>query len=244
MEENKDRRAFWNLAGTAGLALGLTSTAFMFASQWLTAVEMPSFLSSIVSFIMWTAKFVGCIWEAETIGTALALAADAFHVVYANLPASFHGNCQVRQRIHTAATMAGLAFSQAGLGICHAIAHSLGGLFHLPHGRLNAILLPAVIDCNAHTAAAKYARLARSSGLGGAADTVAVRNLKNALIRLRKELKMPETLAQAGIEPGLVWHHSAQIVKAVLADPCCKTNPMRVEDFMVRRILEEVTGRA
>ena len=62
MEENKDRRAFWNLAGTAGLALGLTSTAFMFASQWLTAVEMPSFLSSIVSFIMWTAKFVGCIW--------------------------------------------------------------------------------------------------------------------------------------------------------------------------------------
>ena len=173
-----------------------------------------------------------------------ALAADAFQGVYANLPASFHGNLQVRQRIHTAATMAGIAFSQAGLGICHAIAHSLGGLFHVPHGRLNAILLPAVIDCNAHAAAAKYAKLARIAGLGGAADTVAVRNLKNALIRLRKELKMPETLAQAGIEPGLVWHHSRQIVQAVLEDPCCKTNPLSVEDFMVRRILEEVTGRA
>ena len=55
MEENKDRMAFWNLAGTAGLALGLTSTVFMFVSQWLTAAEMPSFLGNIASFIMWTA---------------------------------------------------------------------------------------------------------------------------------------------------------------------------------------------
>ena len=68
--------------------------------------------------------------------------------------------------------------------------------------------------------------------------------LKNGILRLRKELKLPETLAQAGIAPGQVWHHSRQIVEAVLDDPCCKTNPLTVEGFMVRRILEEVTGRA
>ncbi len=172
-----------------------------------------------------------------------ALAKDAFCTAYACLPASFAGRTDVRLRIHTAATMAGMAFTQAGLGLCHAMAHSLGGLFHIPHGRLNAILLPAVIGCNGYAAGEKYAVLARAAGLSGSADAVALRNLKNSLIRLRKELKLPSTLAQAGVEPRLVWRNMADIVKATLADPCCATNPMRVEDFMVRQVLEEVTGR-
>ena len=171
------------------------------------------------------------------------LAKEAFCAALALLPASFAGQKQVRLRLHNAATMAGLAFSQSGLGLCHALAHSLGGMFHLPHGRLNAILLPAVIDCNANVCADKYAELARSAGLSGAADAVAVRNLKNALIRLRKEMGMPQTLKEAGVDPRQVWHHTAKLVQDVLADPCCSTNPMPVEDFMVRRILEEVTGR-
>lgn len=172
-----------------------------------------------------------------------ALARDAFSAAYALLPASFAGRAEVRGRIHVAATMAGMAFTQAGLGMCHAIAHSLGGVFHIPHGRLNAILLPAVIDCNAHTAGEKYAKLARSAGLGGSADTLAVRNLKNALVRLRRELKMPQTLAEAGVDPGEVRYRSKEIVEAALADPCCNTNPLPVADFMVYRVLEEVTGR-
>ena len=171
-----------------------------------------------------------------------ALARDAFCTAFALLPASFRGNTAVRQRIHTAATMAGMAFSQAGLGLCHAMSHTLGGLFHVPHGRLNAILLPAIIGCNTHACTEKYARLARSAGLGGSADTIAVRNLKNALIRLRRELELPQTLLQAGVDPRQVWHRSKDIVKATLEDPCCQTNPIPVEDFMVRRVLEEVTG--
>lgn len=171
-----------------------------------------------------------------------ALAQDAFCTAFGLLPASFAGRTQVRQQIHTAATMAGMAFSQAGLGLCHAMAHALGGMFHVPHGRLNAILLPAVVNCNAYYAGEKYAKLARAAGLGGSADTVAVRNLKNGLIRLRRELQLPQTLAQAGVDPGEVWLRSKDIVEAVLADPCCATNPLQVEDFMVRRVLEEVTG--
>lgn len=79
--------------------------------------------------------------------------------------------------------------------------------------------------------------------MGGSAEGVAVRNLRNNLIRLRRELKMPETLAQAGIPPRQVWSAGEEIVKATLEDPCCRTNPMVVEDFLIRRILEEVTGR-
>jgi len=170
-------------------------------------------------------------------------AREAFGSAYAALPASYAGNTQVRLKVHLAATMAGLAFTQAGLGLCHAMAHSLGGMFHVPHGRLNAILLPSVISSNAYVAGKKYAELARSAGMGGSADTIALRNLKNGLVRLRRELNLPETLAQAGVYPRSVWRNAGEIVQATLADPCCKTNPMEVEDFQVRRILEEVTGR-
>lgn len=171
------------------------------------------------------------------------LAREAFAMAYSALPASFAGCTQVRLRVHLASTMAGMAFTQAGLGLCHALAHSLGGFFHVPHGRLNAILLPAVIGYNAHVAGAKYGALARAAGIGGSADVVAVRNLRSSLVRLRRELKLPETLAQAGVEPRAVRSATNAIVEAALADPCCKTNPMPVEDFAVRRILEEVTGR-
>ena len=172
-----------------------------------------------------------------------ALAADAFATVFLRLPESYGGKTHVRQAIHNAATMAGLAFSQAGLGLCHAMAHSLGGAFHLPHGRLNAMLLPAVITCNAPAAAGKYAHMARAAGMGAAAEAMGVRNLKNGLIRLRKELQMPATLAQAGIDPRSVREQANAIIQAAYNDPCCHTNPVPVTENMVRQVLEEVTGR-
>ena len=183
-------------------------------------------------------------YVAKGAGTITDLyAREAFSSAFASLPASFAGNTSVRLKIHMAATMAGMAFSQAGLGLCHAMAHSLGGMFHVPHGRLNAILLPAVVSCNAHAALKKYAEIARAAGLGGSADTVAIRNLKNGLVRLRRELNLPETLSQAGIDPRMLWRNSAVIVEAALKDPCCASNPVTADAFLVRRILEEVAGR-
>ena len=172
-----------------------------------------------------------------------SFAREAFAVAYGSLPGSFAGVGQMRPKVHMAATMAGIAFTQAGLGLCHAMSHTLGGRFHVPHGRLNAILLPSVIRCNAHVAQSKYARMARAAGISGSADSVAVRNLITGLVRLRRELGLPETLAQAGVEPRQVWQEAADLAKDTLKDPCCQTNPLAVEEFLVRRILEEVTGR-
>lgn len=168
-----------------------------------------------------------------------ALARDAFATAYRMLPDSFAGKTQARQSIHVAATMAGMAFSQAGLGLCHAMSHVLGGRFHVTHGRLNAILLPAVVDANA-SANPKYAALARGAGLEGTAEAMAVRNLKNALQRLRKELQLPQSLAQVGIPPRQLGDEG--LVRAVLEDPCCATNPVRPDGAMVRRILQQVSG--
>ena len=170
-------------------------------------------------------------------------AQEAFRSAYGALPASYAGRTDVRLKVHLAATMAGLAFTEAGLGLCHAMSHTLGGMFHVPHGRLNAILLPAVITGNAHVALARYAQLARAAGMGGSADTIAFRNLKNGLIRLRKDLNLPQTLQQAGVAPQAVWNSMNAIVESVLTDPCCGSNPLKVEGFQVRRVLEEVTGR-
>ena len=170
-------------------------------------------------------------------------AGAAFRKCYENLLKSYEGNKNVRGEVHLAATMAGVAFTQAGLGLCHAMAHSLGGMFHVPHGRLNAILLPSVIRHNLPGAAHRYAELSRAAGIPGAADTVAVRNLLNGLIRLRKQLNLPENLVQAGVKTTEVGENREKIVQAAVKDPCCETNPVPVTENLVREILKEVTGR-
>lgn len=183
----------------------------------------------------YAAKGAGCFSD--------VFAREAFRLAYANLPASYAGRQEARMKVHLASAMAGLSFTHAGLGMCHALSHALGGRFHVPHGRLNAVLLPTVIDCNAHAVGNRYAELARAAGMGGSADAVALRNLKNGLHRLRRELNLPETLVQAGISPRELWSSVPEIVEAVLEDPCSASNPLPAEDFLVRRILEEVTGR-
>ena len=170
-----------------------------------------------------------------------ALAKEAFCTLYGLLRRSCEGDLSVRPRIHEASTMAAMAFNRAGLGLCHAMSHSLGGAFHIPHGRLNAILLPAVLEQNA-PAGEKYGSLARAAGLGGSAKTLGLRNLKNGLIRLRKELGLPATLAQAGIDPVSLGHKLPQLIKSTLDDPCCATNPVPVDEHMIRSVLEEVKG--
>ena len=177
-------------------------------------------------------------------GITDALAKEAFSRAFSLLPASFAGDAGVRLAIHEASTMAGMAFTQAGLGICHALAHSLGGEFHIPHGRLNAILLPAVVTANAEKARGKYAAVSRAAGLGGSADAVAVRNLRSGLVRLRRQLKLPQNLVQAGIDPRLLRQKQDKILSAALADPCCATNPVPVTRQLLQSVLEEVTGFA
>lgn len=204
--------------------------------------ELPAGLVADAGFDVLSHALEACVATKAGLITD-ALAKEAFCVVYENLAASFAGHQEVRLRIHEGATMAGMAFTQAGLGLCHAMAHSLGGKFHVAHGRLNAILLPAVVSVNAKAAGHKYGAFARAAGMGGSADTVAVRNLRNNLIRLRKELKLPETLAQAGVDSNAVRAMSDEIVRAAMADPCCETNPVPVTENVIRHILEEVTGR-
>lgn len=182
-------------------------------------------------------------WAATGAGAVSdALALGALQNALQFLPRSFAGDTDARMPVHTAATMAGMAFSAAGLGLCHAIAHALGGAFHTPHGRLNAILLPAVVESNAETALHRYAKLARQLGLSTGADTIALRALKNKLLQLRRELALPSTLAEVGITSDALNKQMDTILEATLADPCCRTNPKMPDAHLVRQILHRVMG--
>ena len=79
--------------------------------------------------------------------------------------------------------------------------------------------------------------------MGGSRDEVGIRNLASGLIRLRRDLGLPGTLVQAGIDIRTIWNSGKQIVNLTLEDPQCRNNPMVVDDFLVRRILEQITGR-
>lgn len=169
-------------------------------------------------------------------------AREGFVAAWGALPAAFAGKQAARGRLQAAAVMTGIAYDRTGMGLCHALSESIGIVFHLPRGHLAGILLPAVVACNAHAAGRRLAELARAAGMGGSNDAAGVRNLKTALIRLRRELGMPSTLAQAGVNPRWVWSNAKRIVELTLENSECRNNPVTVDDFLVRRILEETAG--
>ena len=103
-----------------------------------------------------------------------ALAHSACRTLLRLLPRSFAGETAVRGDVHLAASMAALAFDNAGLGACHALAHALGGRFHVAHGRLCAMLLPHVIAHHAAEDPHPYAALAAACGLPGVRGLTAV----------------------------------------------------------------------
>lgn len=170
-------------------------------------------------------------------------AREAFVSGWAALPGAYSGNAFARRRMQIASVLTGFASNRTDLGLCRAMENSLGVVFGLSRGTAAGILLPAIVGCNAHAAGRKYAELSRAAGLGGSSEGIGLRNLKNGLLRLRRELNLPGTLVQAGVDLRRVWSSGKRIVELTLEDPACRNNPVAVDDFMVRRILEEITGR-
>ena len=173
-------------------------------------------------------------------GITDALALHAASIAMQHLTASFHGDNSVRGLLHEAASMAGMAFDHAGLGVCHALAHAMGGAFHIPHGRLCAILLPAVLEFNKPMALRQYAMLARLCGCSAAADQSAFRYLTASVRQLRRKLQMPETLKEAGVTKARWDEKKQEILHAAWKDPCCKTNPVEVSEAGLAAICSEV----
>ena len=163
-----------------------------------------------------------------------ALAHSACRTLLRLLPRSFAGETAVRGDVHLAASMAALAFDNAGLGACHALAHALGGRFHVAHGRLCAMLLPHVIAHHAAEDPHPYAALAAACGLPG------VRGLTGAIVRLRARLGLPASLPEAGVPREAVLEAETDVLEAALADPCASQAPAPLTRDALQVLLRQV----
>lgn len=168
-----------------------------------------------------------------------ALAEKAFVLAYKNLPEArgAEGESPAKENMLLASCMAGIAFNAAGLGISHSMAHAMGGRWHTPHGRLNAMLLPVVIRFNAEDpiAAEKYGILARLCGLSGSARALAA-----ALSRLRESLKMPESLTACGLPRAAVLSELDAVAAAAQADVCTPGNPRAASASELATLIKEL----
>ena len=140
--------------------------------------------------------------------------------------------------MHVASCLAGLSFNTAGLGITHSMAHQLGAMFHIPHGRANAMLLPHIVefnsDINKHSkskevylpAVHRYANIAHILGLNNYNPVMTVRSLVNWIQFMQKEMNIPLTIQEIGtVTPDEYFGAIDKMADATLADACTSTNP-------------------
>lgn len=177
------------------------------------------------------------------------LALKAIYMVYAYLPDSVRGDEAARERMHYASTIAGMAFSNALLGICHSMAHKTGAAFstgHIPHGCANAIYLPVVIRYNAKNPQAKrrYAEIARGLGLAasGRDEDELVRALCSSIAEFRQKLGIPGSLREFGVDLEEFERKVAEIAVCALKDACTGTNPQPVTNEGMEGLLREAYG--
>jgi alcohol dehydrogenase class IV len=132
---------------------------------------------------------------------------------------------------------AGLAFSNAGLGLVHAMAHTLGGRLDIAHGESNSILISRVVEFNFETAAERYAAIGEALGLhmSGLDPSRKMAAFLDALEKLRKTLNVDLALGDVGVEPGDIPELAAQAMK----DPCVATNPRRPTQKEIEGLYEK-----
>ena len=170
------------------------------------------------------------------------LAMKAIQLVFKYLPRAYKNgaeDAEAREKMHNASCMAGMAFTNAFLGLNHSIAHKIGGEYHVPHGRANAVLLPHVIKYNASIpskfvsfpkykkfiADEKYAEIAAFLGLPAKTTEEGVQSLINAVIDLMKEVNEPLSFSECGIDEETYMRNIPDIANKAFEDQCTTANP-------------------
>ena len=183
-----------------------------------------------------------------------ALAEKAIKLVFEYLPKAYKNgqDVEAREKMHAASTLAGMAFNTAYLGINHSLAHAAGAKFHVPHGRLNSILMPHVIQYNAgiefnnrnrqatdKTVANRYQDIAKLLGCSASSPVSGVRQLVEAIKKLQRKLEMPTSLREYGVKADVFAQYKVEISEAALHDGCTPTNPRVPTAEELLKVLEK-----
>ena len=187
-----------------------------------------------------------------------ALALQAAKIVFKYLPIAYEDpkNAKAREKMHNASCMGGMAFTNAFLGINHSLAHKVGGQFHVPHGRANAILLPYVIRYNASTpskytvypkyeypvADRKYQEVAKALGLPADTPEQGVESLIEAIQELMVKLNIPTTFKDAGIDKKRYYDALDELALNAFDDQCTGANPRYPLVEELKEILRKAYG--
>src|SRR5699024_1912324 len=168
------------------------------------------------------------------------LSLQAIKLVFDHLRDSYEKGDRVsREKIHNASTIAGMAFANAFLGISHSIAHKIGGLWNLVHGRTNAVLLPHIIRYNASEpsklsmwakyesfrADEDYATIARYIGLKGNTTEELVEALADAVYQLGKDVGIKMSFQEEGVSEDWLKRDGDKIAELAFEDQCTTANP-------------------
>ena len=171
------------------------------------------------------------------------LALRSLKLIFKNLPAAYENGAadpRARENMANAATMAGMAFANAFLGICHSMAHKLGAFHHLPHGVANALMITEVLRFNAAEVPVKmgtfsqydhphtlerYAEIADYLGLGGNTDEEKLENLITAIDELKAKVGIKKTIRDYGIDEADFLNRLDDMVEQAFDDQCTGANP-------------------
>lgn len=180
------------------------------------------------------------------------LAEKALELAFEYLPRAYRNGYDIkaRDKMHRASCLAGMSFSLVNLGLNHGIAHALGAIFHIPHGRANALVLPYVIAFNADVAregakhsndsAKKYQKVARIVGLPASTPKVGVSNLIAEINRLLKYMDRPMCITDCGVTLEEFEANRQEIIRRALADACTVANPRKVAAEDISKILDNI----
>lgn len=171
------------------------------------------------------------------------LAIQALKGIFEYLPRAYDNgqtDIEAREKMANCATMAGMAFANAFLGVCHSMAHKLGAFHHLPHGIANALMIEEVLRFNAAEAPAKmgtfsqydhphtlarYAEVSRALGFGGKNDKESLENLINAINALKDRVGIKKTIRDYGIDEKDFLDRLDAMTEQAFDDQCTGANP-------------------
>lgn len=168
------------------------------------------------------------------------LAIKAIQIVNSDLVKSFDGSVESKELMHYGQCLAGMAFSNALLGIVHSMAHKTGAAFstgHITHGLANAMYLPYVIKYNAKepVAATRYAEIAASIGITGTTEE-AIKGLCAKIVELNNYMSIPNTLKEFGIVEDEFKAKIAEISKNAVGDACTGSNPRSIDPATMEKL--------
>ncbi|MFI4002798.1 iron-containing alcohol dehydrogenase [Clostridium perfringens] len=164
------------------------------------------------------------------------LALKAIEMVKMHLVNSYKGDMEARGEMHEAQCLAGMAFSNALLGIVHSMAHKVGAVFHIPHGCANAIFLPYVIKYNRKACENRYANIARHIGLKGESERELTDDLIDLINKFNKELNIPSSMKEYGIDENEFKANLKFIAHNAVLDPCTGSNPREINDETMEKL--------